>query len=437
VEEVNAESNNRRKKKKDKDHKSNSLTDNSSSSGAEAARKRMTNPVQYNKNKNLRRESAASSKWHSMDNLTVNKSQLKQQLQQQRLLHTPTGNRKQQAPIHSTTSSNSSRDKAPPQKPSRKKSMEESRMAVGFREINGPSKGFSSMTQLDNMRGNSDVRFSDPISTSSASSSTTKIKAKRNLLARVGTPMETTTSSSSHSRTASSTEMDANGNRKSSRRSTDMSPQPPPPQISSASATVSYLGSIAMSNQASDLTSLQLPLKELYYKYMSNDIAPLSNSKLDITETGLRVSYKSGPSGVAQEIFNPFPSIAVWAAVRFVYKRASTNEPGRFLFAFLPLISDPGDTEKNQLYNPLSKKDVKLAVSTEHPSMFACIMRKMGSSRKQLECHGFVCDSKEDAIMIAANLYRDGIHQIILKFFLNFSLSILKFSQDKKRQNVL
>ena len=96
----------------------------------------------------------------------------------------------------------------------------------------------------------------------------------------------------------------------------------------------------------------------------------------------------------------------MWAAVRFVYKRASTNEPGKFLFAFLPLISDPGDTERNQLYTALSKKDVKVAVSNEHPAMFACIMRRMGSSRKQLECHGFVCDSKEDAIMIAANLYR-------------------------------
>ncbi len=72
----------------------------------------------------------------------------------------------------------------------------------------------------------------------------------------------------------------------------------------------------------------------------------------------------------------------------------------------MPLISDPTDTEKDRLYNALSKKELKLAASREHPAMFACIMRKMGSSRKQLECHGFVCDSKEDAIMIAANLYR-------------------------------
>ena len=418
VEEVNAENLGRLRRRKDKDARASSLTDNSSSSGAEAALKRMTGPVLHSRARAMRRESSRrDSRWHSMDNLSNMKQTLKQQLQQQHLLHTPARSRKPPA-LHSTTSSNSSRDKAsqpqPPQgvdgtpaKPSRRK-RQESPKAVGFREVNGPSKAFSSMSQLDNLRGTHDsVRFSDPISSSSATSTGVVTKSKRNSR---GSPMETT-SSSSHSRTASSTEMDANGNRKSAKnqRVTEISPPPPMPPaqpMPTSSAIVSYLGSIALNSQASDLTSLQLPLKELYYKYMSNEIPPLSNSRLDITDTGLRVLYRQGPSGRQAEIFNPFPSIAVWAAVRFVYKRASTNEPGKFLFAFLPLISDPGDTEKDQLYTALSKKDVKLAVSNEHPAMFACIMRRMGSSRKQLECHGFVCDSKEDAIMIAANLYR-------------------------------
>ena len=418
VEEVNAENLGRLRRRKDKDARASSLTDNSSSSGAEAALKRMTGPVLHSRARAMRRESQRrDSRWHSMDNLSNMKQTLKQQLQQQHLLHTPARSRK--PPLHSATSSNSSsHPQLPPQpggegtpaKPSRRKQRQESPMspkAVGFREVNGPSKAFSSMSQLDNLRGNHDnVRFSDPISSSSATSTSVATKSKRNSR---GSPMETT-SSSSHSRTASSTEMDANGNRKSKGRVTEISPPPPMPPaqpMPTSSAIVSYLGSIALNSQASDLTSLQLPLKELYYKYMSNEIPPLSNSRLDITDTGLRVLYRQGPSGRQAEIFNPFPSIAVWAAVRFVYKRASpTNEPGKFLFAFLPLISDPGDTEKNQLYSGLSKKDVKLAVSNEHPAMFACIMRRMGSSRKQLECHGFVCDSKEDAIMIAANLYR-------------------------------
>ncbi len=188
------------------------------------------------------------------------------------------------------------------------------------REINGPSKAFSSMSQLDNLR--SEVRFSDPLSTSSAASTTRQRKGN----SRRASPMDmSVTASSSTSRTASSTELDANGNRRAkSRSSKESAPiigQPPPPLNSSPSAAiVSYLGSIPLNSQASDLSSLQMPLKDLYFKYISNEIPPLSNSRLDITETGLRVSYKQGPSGEPREIFNPFPSIAVWAAVRFVYK---------------------------------------------------------------------------------------------------------------------
>jgi len=51
------------------------------------------------------------------------------------------------------------------------------------------------------------------------------------------------------------------------------------------------------------------------------------------------------------------------------------------------------------------KKDVKQAASFEHPAMFACIMRRSGV-KSALECHGFVCNSKEDALRIASNLYK-------------------------------
>jgi len=58
-----------------------------------------------------------------------------------------------------------------------------------------------------------------------------------------------------------------------------------------------------------------------------------------------------------QDLFSPFSSIAVWAAVRFVSKKRSsfllnnTSQPNlnqfsrssnEMVFAFLPLISDPG-----------------------------------------------------------------------------------------------
>ena len=113
------------------------------------------------------------------------------------------------------------------------------------------------------------------------------------------------------------------------------------------------------------------------------------------------------PRHFLQEIFNPFPTIAVWAAVKFVHKRDVT-EGGRMLhrFAFLPLISDPEGRDKSRLFHDLeSETEVELAADNPHPPIFACVMRRQGS-HKQLECHGFVCNSSEDAIIIAANLYQ-------------------------------
>ena len=70
--------------------------------------------------------------------------------------------------------------------------------------------------------------------------------------------------------------------------------------------------------------------------------------------------------GTVQELFSPFASIAVWAAVRFVLKSSSNstvtsnlnrnllnsnseNHSGHF-YAFLPLITDPGDEARNRYY---------------------------------------------------------------------------------------
>ena len=75
-------------------------------------------------------------------------------------------------------------------------------------------------------------------------------------------------------------------------------------------------------------------------------------------------------------------------------------------FAFLPLIADPEDGGKTQLFYPLSGGEAELARSlSPHPALFAAVMRRAGVA-KQLECHGFVCDSPEEAIMVAANLYQ-------------------------------
>ena len=91
--------------------------------------------------------------------------------------------------------------------------------------------------------------------------------------------------------------------------------------------------------------------------------------------------------------------------------RREVSEGGRMRhrFAFLPLISDPEGREKSRLFHDLdTETEVELAADAPHPPVFACVMRKQGShsSHKQLECHGFVCNTSEDAIIIAANLYQ-------------------------------
>ena len=292
-------------------------------------------------------------------------------------------------------------------------------MMTGFREINGP-KSFSSMSQLDQPQPRSNHAFrlraghnnnfgmasSKKALSSSRSNSSSNLSQTRN---NADSPMDISNSS----RTSSSTE-DQNGNRKNknnhSNSSRMVSPTRPLFNTTAHRTRVVYLGCLPLSAQSSDLASLQLPLKDLYFDHIE---APelTANSTLEITDTGLRISYDE-----SKEIFNPFPTIAVWAAVRFIYKREqqnnnNSNNNQRFSFAFLPLISDPGDAEKKQLFNPLSKKDLKLAASHEHPAMFACIMRRNGVP-KQLDCHGFICDGKEDAILIASNLYKSLMDQM-------------------------
>ena len=184
---------------------------------------------------------------------------------------------------------------------------------------------------------------------------------------------------------------------------------------------VEYLGSLPIDSKAADLTSLQIPLKNLYLKFI--EMSALGEEQLpgtlEISETGLKVNHIRELHKGVQEIFNPFPTIAVWAAVKFVHKK----EQNQHKFAFLPLIADSDDSDKIDLFNSMTVKEAKLATTPKnHPgeapeikvghliisflsAMFAAVMRKAGVP-KQLECHGFICDSADEAILVAANLYQ-------------------------------
>lgn len=57
------------------------------------------------------------------------------------------------------------------------------------------------------------------------------------------------------------------------------------------------------------------------------------------------------------------------------------------------------------LFHKISAADKRRLSSGLHSPLFAVVM-KSPSIPKQLECHGFVCQSPEDAIVIAATLYQ-------------------------------
>lgn len=119
---------------------------------------------------------------------------------------------------------------------------------------------------------------------------------------------------------------------------------------------------------------------------------------MDICEGGLRIRSNNIDSTVT-----PFHNIAVWSAVKFVI---SQNEGGA---AFLPLITDPENLDKKSLYQPLSASDRRRLSSGSHAPIFTVVMRSKSQSNQQtkrLECHAFVCQTPENAIVIAATLYQ-------------------------------
>lgn len=120
--------------------------------------------------------------------------------------------------------------------------------------------------------------------------------------------------------------------------------------------------------------------------------------KLEISQSGLKVLYQ-GEKGDLEQL-NPFPTIAVWSAVKFVL-----HDSPKYSYAFLPLITDPDNLDKQQLFKDLEETDSKYIIKQSHAPLFAVVMRKIGV-HKQLECHGFACQTSEDAIVIAATLYK-------------------------------
>lgn len=182
--------------------------------------------------------------------------------------------------------------------------------------------------------------------------------------------------------------------------------RPPSESIGVHVFSVHYLGSTPLQSKVTSLSGLQTPLKDLYFAYRKNFRHKSAlTGRLEISKSGLKVRYK-GEKGDLEQL-NPFPTIAVWSAVKFVVQ-PSEKDNHNLSYAFLPLITDPDHIDKYALFKTLETPEKKYILShneNSHSPLFAVVMRKIGVA-KQLECHGFVCQTTEDAIVIAATLYK-------------------------------
>lgn len=89
--------------------------------------------------------------------------------------------------------------------------------------------------------------------------------------------------------------------------------------------SVEYLGSVPVDGATTSLQDLQGPLKNLYGDFLSRK--NVLTGQLAITAEGIRFEAPK------LRLVNPFSTIAVWAAIKFVARGEEC--------AFMPLISDP------------------------------------------------------------------------------------------------
>ncbi|XP_049942807.1 uncharacterized protein LOC126419661 [Schistocerca serialis cubense] len=167
---------------------------------------------------------------------------------------------------------------------------------------------------------------------------------------------------------------------------------PPPAGAGSGRFPVEYLGAVPLRDKVTTLNGLQQPLADLYLGRHHRDGAG-GAGWLEICAGGLRVEARG------RHWLTAFPSIAVWAAVKFVRRRRGADAQ----FAFLPLIADPDAVDKDALFRPLPASAGAYAERLGHSPVLAVVMR---GGRRQLDCHGFVCERAEDAVVVAAALYQ-------------------------------
>lgn len=160
---------------------------------------------------------------------------------------------------------------------------------------------------------------------------------------------------------------------------------------------VTHLGCIPVQCKITSVEGLQEPLKELYIKYCTQS-KKNSVGTIQINDKGLFIEYNDN-NGVKVEKQNSFSTIAIWASLKFSCRNTNSG----YECAFLPVITI---SDKNTLYERLDDNIAECLIDQDNSPLFVIVMREPNTPRKQLVCHGFICDSPEDAVIIAATLYR-------------------------------
>ncbi|UYV61241.1 hypothetical protein LAZ67_1004019 [Cordylochernes scorpioides] len=148
---------------------------------------------------------------------------------------------------------------------------------------------------------------------------------------------------------------------------------------------------------APGVSVLQRPLLEVYSaarRRGEDHRAPLALTQRLHVAPGYGVVVGEGP--LVTKVITPLSNLTLWAAVRF--QARVLRRRGAFGAAFVPLACSDAGLEPV----PLSNKQ-RFLVSLTHPSIFACVLRRVASP-KSFECHAFVCASAEEALTLCARL---------------------------------
>lgn len=166
--------------------------------------------------------------------------------------------------------------------------------------------------------------------------------------------------------------------------------------------TIKHLGSLSIQCKITSLEGFQEPLRELYFKYKINRKKDLTGA-IQINDNGLYIEYNNQYGGKIEKL-NPFSTIAIWASLRFKCRKSGAE----YEYAFLPLVTN-SNADKDLLFRRVDAEYTQYFVNgtfEEENAIFVVVMREPDTPNKQLICHGFVCESSEDAVIMAATLYK-------------------------------